>query len=101
MSARTFKEAQSGHTVPHSDYNFHAGLIIVERMRKFSQKLQNAEHLAIVDRIPEEVVEKKIGQILVLVVGGLDVAQEDRPDDATSTPHQCNAAIVLDNRSRI
>ena len=69
-------------------------------MRKFSQKLQNAEHLAIVDRIPEEVVEKKIGQILVLVVGGLDVAQEDRPDDAATAPHQGDAAIVLrENRT--
>lgn len=47
------------------------------------------------DGVPEEVVQEQVGQLRVLVVGGLDVAQEDRPDDAATAPHQGDAAIVL------
>ena len=47
------------------------------------------------DGVPKEVVQEQVGELGILVVGGLDVAQEDRPDDAASTPHQSNAAVVL------
>jgi hypothetical protein len=30
-----------------------------------------------VDGIPEEIIQKQVGQVWVLVVGSLDVAQED------------------------
>ena len=52
------------------------------------------------DGVPEEVVQEQVGQLRVLVVGGLDVAQEDRPDDAATAPHQGDAAVVLrENRT--
>ena len=58
-------------------------------------KLLNEWYLGTVDGVPEEVVQEQVGQLRVLVVGGLDVAQEDRPDDAATAPHQGDAAIVL------
>jgi len=48
-----------------------------------------------VNGVPEEVVEQEVGELRVLVVGGLDVAQEHGADDATAAPHQSNAAVVL------
>ena len=52
------------------------------------------------DGVPEEVIQEQVGQLRVLVVSGLDVAQEDRPDDAATAPHQGDAAIVLrENRT--
>ena len=47
------------------------------------------------DGVPEEVIEQEVGEFRVLVVGGLDVAQEHGADDATAAPHQSNAAVVL------
>jgi hypothetical protein len=32
-----------------------------------------------VDGIPEEIIQKQVGQVGVLVVGSLDIAQEDGP----------------------
>ncbi len=50
--------------------------------------------LRVVDRLPEEVVEQEVVQLGVLVIGGLDVAQEHAPDDAAAPPHQGDSAIV-------
>merc|ERR1712142_1222362 len=44
--------------------------------------------LAPVQSVLEEVVQKQVVQVRVLVVGLLDVAQEHRANDATSSPHQ-------------
>ncbi len=38
---------------------------------------------------------KITNQVRILVVGGLDVAQEDRADDATAAPHEGNASVIL------
>ena len=52
-------------------------------------------NLRVVNGVPEEVIEQEVGQVRVVVVGRLDVAQEHRPDDATASPHQSDTAVVL------
>ena len=51
-------------------------------------------YLAIVDGVPEELVAEEVLELRVLVVGLLDVAQEDAPDDAAAAPHQRDRAVV-------
>ena len=51
-------------------------------------------YLAVFDGLPEEVVQEQAGQLWVLVKGLLDVSKEDTADDATSTPHESDGAIV-------
>ena len=46
------------------------------------------------DGVPEEIIQEQVVKAGVLVKGRLDVAEEARPDDAASSPHQSNAAIV-------
>ena len=46
------------------------------------------------DGVPEEFVAEEVLQLRVLVVGLLDVPQEDAPDDAAAAPHQRDRAVV-------
>ncbi len=50
--------------------------------------------LSLVDCLFEEVVEQKVLEIVVFTIGRGDVLQEDRPDNASSAPHQCNGRLV-------
>ena len=47
-----------------------------------------------IDLLLEERIEHQILQVRVVVKGFLDIAQEDRPDDASAPPHQGNASII-------
>ena len=51
-------------------------------------------YLAIVDGVGEEVVPEEVLECGVLVVGLLDVAQEDGADDAAAAPHQRDRTVV-------
>lgn len=51
-------------------------------------------YLAVLDGLPEEVVQEEAGQFGVLVKGGLDVTEEAAADDASSTPHEGDGAVV-------
>ena len=50
--------------------------------------------LSLVNSLVEEVVEEQGLELAVLLVGGGDVLQEDRLDDAATTPHARNASVV-------
>ena len=50
--------------------------------------------LVAVQRLAEEVVEQQIGELRILVVGFLDLAEEAAADDAAAAPHQRDAAEV-------
>ena len=50
--------------------------------------------LCLVDGLVEEVVEEQRLKVLRLLVGRGDVTEEDRLDDATTTPHLSNAGVV-------
>ena len=51
-------------------------------------------YLAVLDGLPEEVVEEEAGQFGILVKSGLDVPEEDASDDAPPTPHEGNGPVV-------
>ena len=46
------------------------------------------------DGVPEELVAEEVLQLRVLVVGLLDVPEEDGADDAAAAPHQRDRAVV-------
>jgi hypothetical protein len=50
--------------------------------------------LCLVDSLVEEVVEKQVLEVRVGAVRLGDVLQEDRSNDATSTPHERNFGLV-------
>ena len=50
--------------------------------------------LRLVDGLVEEVIEEQRLKVLGLLVCGGDVTEEDRLDDATTTPHLSNAGVV-------
>jgi len=50
--------------------------------------------LSLVDGLVEEVVEEKVLEVLVLLVSVGDVTEEDRSDDASSTPHESDTGVV-------
>ena len=50
--------------------------------------------LCFLDRLPEEVVQQKVFQVRVLVKRVLDVLQEDRTNDAATSPQQRDRAVV-------
>ena len=50
--------------------------------------------LTCVKSVPEKVVEEEVVQFRVFVVGCFDVAQENRSDDTTASPHQSDPPIV-------
>ncbi len=50
--------------------------------------------LRLVDGLVEEVIEQKVLKIVVLTIGRGDILQKDRPDDASSAPHQGNRGLV-------
>ena len=50
--------------------------------------------LRLVDGLVEEVVEEQIFEIWVVTIGLCDILQEDRSDDATTTPHESNRWLV-------
>ena len=50
--------------------------------------------LRLLDGLVEEVVEEKGLQVGSLGVRGGDIAEEDRLDDATTTPHTGNSSVV-------
>lgn len=50
--------------------------------------------LSLVDGLVEEVIEKQRLEVAVLLVRGGDIAQENRLDNATATPHARNASVV-------
>lgn len=50
--------------------------------------------LALGDFLAEKVIQQEIIQRLILIEGILDVAQEDRADDAPTAPHEGNTAVV-------
>lgn len=44
--------------------------------------------LTVLDDVGEVRVQEQVGEVRVLVVGGLDVLEEAGPDDAALAPHQ-------------
>lgn len=50
--------------------------------------------LGVVDGLVEEVVEEKVLEVGVVTVGIGDVLEEDRADDAATTPHEGNGRLV-------
>lgn len=50
--------------------------------------------LSRVDGLVEEVIEQEVLQVRVLAVGAGDILEEDRADNATTTPHQGNGWLV-------
>lgn len=50
--------------------------------------------LRLVDRLVEEVIEQKVLELRVVAVGVGDVLEEDRADDAPTTPHEGNGWLV-------
>jgi hypothetical protein len=50
--------------------------------------------LSLVNGLVEEVVEEQVLQVGVGTVSRGDVLQEDRSDDAATTPHECNRRLV-------
>src|ERR1700760_3228801 len=48
----------------------------------------------LVEGAREEVIEEKVFEVRVLVESRLDVAEEGAANDATTSPHQCNAAHI-------
>lgn len=50
--------------------------------------------LRLVDGLVEEVVEEQVLEVWVGAVGLGDVLQEDRADDAASTPHECDLWLL-------
>ena len=50
--------------------------------------------LTFVKSVPEKVVEEEVVQFRFFVIGCFDVAQENRSDDTTASPHQSDPPIV-------
>jgi hypothetical protein len=50
--------------------------------------------LCVVDGLVEEVVEEEVLKVWVRAVGLGDVLEEDRSDDAATTPHKCDLWLV-------
>ena len=50
--------------------------------------------LSLMDGFVEEVIEKKIFKIGVSTICGCDVLQENRTDNAATSPHECNGRLV-------
>lgn len=50
--------------------------------------------LSLVDGLVEEVIEEQRFEVVVLLVRSGDIAQEDRLDNAATTPHTRNASVV-------
>ena len=50
--------------------------------------------LSLVDGFVEEVIEKKIFKIGVCAVCGCDVLEENRANNAATSPHECNGRLV-------
>lgn len=50
--------------------------------------------LRLVNGFVEEIVEKQVLEVGVLAIGGCDVFQEDRADDAPSAPHESDRWLV-------
>jgi hypothetical protein len=50
--------------------------------------------LGLVDSLVEEVIEEEILKVVVVTVSRSDVLQENRADNATSTPHEGNGWLV-------
>ena len=51
-------------------------------------------YLAVLDGLPEEVIEEEAGQFGILVESCLDVPEEDASDDAPPAPHEGNGPVV-------
>lgn len=51
-------------------------------------------YLTLVDLVGEELIEKQVLEVGILVKGLLDVAQELAANDAAAAPHQRDAAVV-------
>lgn len=78
---------------------------IKERQRRRDRRSRNSQKSALRNNVSpalrslshglgEEGVKEQVLELGVLGVCGLDVAQEDRADNAASTPHKGNAGIV-------
>jgi hypothetical protein len=50
--------------------------------------------LSLVDSLVEEVVEEQVLEVGVCSVSGGDILQEDRADNASSTPHESDGWLV-------
>jgi hypothetical protein len=50
--------------------------------------------LGLVDSLVEEVAKEEVLEVVVLTVGGCDVLEEDRADDAASAPHEGDGWLV-------
>ena len=70
-----------------------------ERRRRDTPQSHLADHvspavLRLVDRLVEEVVKQEVLQVGVVAVRVGDVLEEDRPDNAPTTPHERNRRLV-------
>lgn len=50
--------------------------------------------LGLVNRLVEEIIEEQVLQVRVVAVGTGNVLQKDRPDNATTAPHESDGGLV-------